>query len=83
MKNKIIIHYKNNIILFDTKTKEYIISDIEVTDKMIKNFPIVVKDLWSFYSSYVVGVKKGKLTRLRKLDKDNIKATLKRNGLLK
>ena len=82
MKNVIEIKHKDSIVLFNTKTKEYVISDIVVDESILKNLPIYISDMFSFYKSFTTGSRVGKLTRLRTLKEKNIIEALKKRDLL-
>ena len=76
------LKYNDNIILFNKKTKEFIVSDIIVSDNAIKQMPVYPKNKWSFYNSYVVGVIKGDIKRLKNTSEENILNALKRRNII-
>ena len=76
------LQYNNNIILFNKKTKEFIVSNIIVSNTAIKQMPVYPKNKWAFYNSYVVGVIKGSIKRLKNTSEENILNALKRRSIV-
>jgi len=72
-----VIDYNDKRILFNTKTKEVIVSNIFVSQEALNRMPIYPKNLWVYYNNYVVGIKKDKIN-LRNIDDKNIINALKR-----
>jgi len=71
--------YKGKIVVADEKY--IVISNTDVTEQMLKNFPIKAKSIIDFYKNHVLN-RKIYEHRIRKLSEQSVKNFINKNKLI-